>query len=134
MTAAKRIVLHIESRLDCVSLAGASINALCREHGMDEMGCYQVQTACTEAINNAIIHAYERQPGHSVDIDWSLEGDVVRIEIAYGGKGLERIPPDREPPADAESGRGWWIMRRWMDSADYASADGLHRVTLRRKI
>ncbi len=134
MTATKRISLSIDSRLDCVSLIGVGINALCRDHGMDEMNSYQVQTATTEAINNAIIHAYEKQSGHLVGVDWILDGNVVRIEIIDRGKRMARIPPDIEPPAEAESGRGWWIMRRWMDNVDYASLGGLNRVIMYRKI
>jgi serine/threonine-protein kinase RsbW len=134
MNVVKRITLRIDSRLDCVSLVGVSINALCREHGLDEMASYQVQSATIEAVNNAILHAYDSQPGHSVDVDWLLQDDVVRIDIADRGKTMVRLPPDREPPPEAESGRGWWIMRRWMDHATYSSAGGLNRVSLYRRI
>ena len=84
MNVVKRITLRIDSRLDCVSLIGVSINALCREHGLDEMASYQVQSATIEAVNNAILHAYDSQPGHSVDVDWLLQDDVVRIDILNG--------------------------------------------------
>ncbi|MCP4077411.1 MAG: ATP-binding protein [Gammaproteobacteria bacterium] len=134
MTAFKRISLKIDSRLDCVSLVSASINVLCRENGMNEMNSYQVQTATTEAINNAIIHAYESQPGQEVTVDWILDGHTIRIEVSDNGKSMAQIPPDIEPLPEAESGRGWWIMRRWMDHVDYASCDGLNRIILQRKI
>ncbi len=133
MTAVKRISLRIDSCLDCVSLVGVSINALCREHGMDEMNSYQVQTAATEAINNAIIHAYENQPGHAVTVDWILEDNVIRIEVTDQGKSMAGMPPDIEPSPEAESGRGWWIIRRWMDHADYVSSDGFNCLILYRK-
>jgi serine/threonine-protein kinase RsbW len=134
MTADKRISLRIDSRLDYVSLIGVATNALCREHGMDEMNSYRVQTAITEAINNAIIHAYENQPGHTVTADWILQDNVIRVEVADQGKSMVGMPPDIEPSPEAESGRGWWIMRRWMDHADYASSDGFNRVIMSRKI
>jgi len=134
MNAPKRISLGIESRLDCVSLVGVGILALCRDHGMDEMASYQVQTAVTEAINNAIIHAYANQPDQPVTIDWILQDHEICIEVTDQGKPMEQMPPYVQPAPDAESGRGWWIIRQWMDSAEYTSSDGVNRVTLRRKI
>ena len=134
MTSAQSKLLQIDSRLDCVAGLGARINALCCENGMNEMNSYQVQTAVTEAVNNAIIHAYDNQPGHKVTLDWTLEDRTICIEVSDGGKRLSRIPADIEPSPEAESGRGWWIMRRWMDQADYVSSNGLNRLIMYRKI
>lgn len=134
MTTAQQIELQIDSRLDCVARLGIRVNALCCEHGMDEMNCYQVQTAVTEAVNNAIIHAYDSQPGHKVTLDWTLQDQTIRIEVSDRGKRLSKIPLDIEPSPEAESGRGWWIMRRWMDQVDYVSSNGLNRLIMYRKI
>ena len=134
MTSAQPILLEIDSRLDCVAAVGARINVLCCENGLDEMNSYQVQTAVTEAINNAIIHAYDNQPGHKVSLDWNVLDQTICIEVSDKGKALPEIPPDIEPSPEAESGRGWWIMRRWMDQVDYVSSDGLNRLIMYRKI
>jgi serine/threonine-protein kinase RsbW len=134
MTTAQPILLQIDSRLDCVADLGARINALCCEQGMNEMNSYQVQTAVTEAVNNAIIHAYDNQPGHKVSLDWTLLDQTICIEVSDEGKRLSKIPADIEPSPEAESGRGWWIMRRWMDQVDYVSSNGLNRMIMYRKI
>ena len=134
MTTIQKISLQIDSRLDRVAFIGTRVNKLCCEHGMDEMNSYQVQTAVTEAINNAIIHAYENQPGHEVIVDWSLQDQTICIEVSDRGKSIPKIPLDIVPPPEAESGRGWWIMRRWMDQVDYVSSNGLNRLVMYRKI
>ena len=134
MATTRQISFEIDSRLDSVASIGVRINELCREHGMDEMSSYQVQTAVTEAINNAILHAYENQPGHKVGIDWSVRDQTVCIEVSDKGNSMERLPPDIRPPPEAESGRGWWIMRRWMDQVSYVAGDNLNRLTMSRKI
>lgn len=134
MTHQERISLQIDSHADCVASVSHRINELCRQHGMDEMNSYQVQTAATEAINNAILHAYENRPGHQVDIEWSLVDRQVCIKVSDCGKTMQQIPPDIEPSPQAESGRGWWIMRRWMDSVEYEKADGVNRLIMKRKI
>lgn len=134
MTVTQPIFIQIDSRLDCVAHLGARIKALCFENGLDEMSSYQVQTAVTEAINNSIIHAYDNQPGHMVSLEWTLQDQTIRIEVSDRGKRLLKVPPDIEPSPEAESGRGWWIMRRWMDQVDYVSSDGLNRMIMYRKI
>jgi len=134
MMNAKQISLQIDSRLECVSLIGVCIYTLCREHSMDNLASYQVQTAATEAINNTIIHAYENQPGHSVNVDWIIDHNAIHIEVSDRGKSMDQIPPDIEPQPESENGRGWWIMRRWMDNVYYKSLDGRNFVTMHRKI
>jgi serine/threonine-protein kinase RsbW len=128
------ILLQIDSRLDCVAGLGHRIKALCCEQGMDEMNSYQVQTAVTEAVNNAIIHAYDNKPGYKVSLYWTLLDQTICIEVSDEGKKLTNIPLDIEPSLEAESGRGWWIMRRWMDQVDYVSSNGLNRLIMYRKI
>ena len=133
-TTQQQISLKIDSRLDCVAVVGTRISTLCFEHGLDEMNSYQVKTAVTEAINNVIIHAYDKQPGHEVIVDWSLKDQTICIEVSDKGKKMAKIPPDIEPSPEAENGRGWWIMRRWMDQVDYVSNNGLNRLIMYRKI
>jgi len=127
---AKQISFQIDSRLDSVSLVGVGLFALCRDQGIDEVTSYQIQTAATEAINNAIIHAYDSQPSHLVNITWIMERGLIRIEITDRGKSMKQLPPDIEPAPDAANGRGWWIMRRWMNKVDYQSLEGLNVVTI----
>jgi serine/threonine-protein kinase RsbW len=134
ITSVQPILLQIDSRLDCVAGVGQRIKALCCEQGMDEMNSYQVQTAVIEAVNNAIIHAYDNQSGDKVSLYWTLLDQTICIEVCDEGKRMTNIPLDIEPSLEAESGRGWWIMRRWMDQVDYVSDNGLNRVIMYRKI
>jgi len=134
ITPVQPILFQIDSRLDCVPGLGRRIKTLCYEQGMDEMNSYQVQTAVTEAVNNAIIHAYDNQPGYKVSLYWTLQDQTIYIEVSDEGKKLINIPLDIEPSLEAESGRGWWIMRRWMDQVDYVSNNGLNRLIMYRKI
>jgi serine/threonine-protein kinase RsbW len=128
----KTLILEIDSRLDCVSLVGVSIRALCLEYGADEMTAYQVQTSTVEAVNNAIIHAYHGRAGYPVWIQWRLSGGQLTIQVSDKGVAMQQLPPDMEPEPDAESGRGWWIMRQWMDSAEYRT-DADHNIVILRK-
>jgi anti-sigma regulatory factor (Ser/Thr protein kinase) len=130
----KTLILEIDSRLDCVSLVGVSIRALCLEYGADEMTAYQVQTSTIEAVNNAIIHAYNGRGGSPVWIQWTLSDEQLTIQVSDKGLTMQKLPPDIEPEPDAESGRGWWIMRQWMDSAEYMTDADHNIVTLRKNL
>ena len=123
-----------DSRLELVLDIGKAIKSLCLEQGMDEMGAYQVQTAVSEAINNAILHAYENQPGHQISVEFCAQPDELRVDVIDRGRCLHQLPPDIEPPVEAESGRGWWIMRRWMDKVDYSTDGGVNRLSLLRRL
>ncbi|GAB0149787.1 hypothetical protein McPS_25270 [Marichromatium sp. PS1] len=129
---AKTLFVRIDSRLEMTSLVGTCIRALCLDAGLDEMAAYQVQTCTIEAVNNAIIHAYGRQSGHSVEIRWTLDDAGLSIQVGDHGKAMAEMPPEIAPDPLAESGRGWWIMRQWMDSVDYETDGTGNRVILRK--
>ena len=92
-TGVQLMLLEIDSRLGCVAVLGTRINALCCENGMNEMASYQVQTAVTDALNNAIIHAYDKQSGHKVTLNWTLRDQTICIEVSDKGKTLSKVPP-----------------------------------------
>lgn len=134
MTMIKKYKLKIQSHLDLVSDAVNCILDFCQEMGMDEMDCYQVKTSLTEGINNAIIHAYDNHTDQKVNLIWWNDNGYLKIEISDQGKVMRKQPPDIEPALDADSGRGWWIMRRWMDSIDYHSQNGHNTLILTKKL
>lgn len=125
---------QIDSCLDQVLGVTETIQRLCRDYGMDEMNAFQVRTAVTEGINNAILHACANQPGKLVTIELICRNRQVTVEISEKGQTMTAMPPDLEPAPDAENGRGWWIMRRWMDSVGYSSKEGTNRLTMSRKV
>ncbi|MBK1649292.1 ATP-binding protein [Rhabdochromatium marinum] len=126
--------LEIDSRLECVTPLGLCLHTLARQLGFDDMQAYQIQTCCVEALNNAIIHAYAGEPGHLVSVRWHTQANELLVEIEDCGRAMTVPPCEHEPDPEAESGRGWWIMRQWMDSAEYCDLGERHYVQLRRSI
>ena len=130
----KAIVMDVESRLDQASLIGCCVRACCLQIGLDETLAYQVQTCTVEAVNNAIIHAYGCEEGHRVRVSWRRDAQGLEIRVCDNGVTMRALPPEVEPAVDSESGRGWWIMRQWMDEADYETSEGQNAVVLRKRI
>lgn len=87
-----------------------------------------VKTAVSEAVTNAIIHGYDGQAGKVV-VSCELENDLLHIEIADRGKGIEDVIRAMEPlyttrPELDRSGMGFSFMEAFMDELEVESAPG----------
>lgn len=85
-----------------------------------------VKTAVSEAVTNAIIHGYDGQTG-TVVVSCELENDLLHIEIADRGKGIEDVARAMEPlyttrPELDRSGMGFSFMEAFMDELEVESA------------
>lgn len=85
-----------------------------------------IKTAVSEAVTNAIIHAYEGTVG-TVEISAVLIGRTLKVEIRDRGKGIEDVEQARQPfytssPGTDRSGMGFTVMETFMDSLEVESA------------
>lgn len=98
-----------------------------------------VKTAVSEAVTNAVIHAYEEKGG-TVTIRCSLEEDLLHMEIEDYGKGIENVKEAMEPlfttrPDLERSGMGFAFMEAFMDGLEVESAPGKGtRVIMEKKL
>lgn len=90
-----------------------------------------VRTAVSEAVTNAIIHGYENclEKCGKVYLHCILAGDVLQIEVADKGKGIEDIERAMEPlfttrPDLDRSGMGFAFMEAFMDDLEVESEVG----------
>ncbi len=81
-------------------------------HGFGESSG-EIVLAVSEALNNAIEHAY-REPGGTVRLHVSVDGGPLRVEVADRGRW-------REPVPNTERGRGIMLMKSMMDSVEIES-------------
>lgn len=96
-----------------------------------------VKTAVSEAVTNAVIHAYE-QKGGKVEITCELERDLLHIEIRDWGKGIADIVKAMEPlytsrPDLERSGMGFSFMEAFMDGLEVESVLGAGTVVRMEK-
>lgn len=98
-----------------------------------------VKTAVSEAVTNAVIHAYE-QAGGTVTVRCSLEGDLLHMEVEDFGKGIENVKQAMEPlyttrPDLERSGMGFAFMEAFMDGLEVESKVGKGtRVIMDKKL
>jgi PAS domain S-box-containing protein len=99
------------------------------EAWLDEMGVersYQVVGACHEAAANSVEHAYPPADPGTVEISGSVEGDGVAIEVVDHGRW-------REPRGEGR-GRGFTLMKHFMDEVDVDRSDRGTTVRMSRRI
>ena len=98
-----------------------------------------IKTAVSEAVTNSIIHGYEDTQG-MIKIHCTILENMITIEIADNGKGIEDINVAKEPlytskPNLERSGMGFTIMESFMDELNVESVIGLGtKITMRKVI
>ena len=103
---------------------------------LEELG--DIKTAVSEAVTNAIVHAYPDTLGRIVVKARVLEDHVLEIVVRDWGKGIPDVEQARQPlyttGGEERSGMGFTIMESFMDRVQVRSAPGKGtRVTMRRR-
>ena len=98
-----------------------------------------VKTAVSEAVTNAIVHAYPNTIGKVVVKLRIKEDHALEIVVKDWGVGIEDIDKARTPlfttGSEERSGMGFTIMESFMDTVKVRSAPGKGTtVTMSRKI
>ena len=104
---------------------------------LEELG--DVRTAVSEAVTNAIVHAYPDTLGTVVMRLRVLEGNVLEIVIKDKGCGIPDVPQAMEPMystgGEERSGMGFTIMQSFMDRLRVRSQPGKGTaVTMAKRI
>lgn len=98
-----------------------------------------IKTSVSEAVTNAIIHAYPSSEG-IVKIRARLFEEEIEIEISDNGEGIENIAEAKEALFTTKgnlerSGMGFTIMENFMDKLEVESIVGLGtKITMVKKI
>ena len=98
-----------------------------------------VKTAVSEAVTNAVIHAYEEEGGR-ITIRCSLSNDLLHMEVEDYGRGIENVKKAMEPlyttrPDLERSGMGFTFMEAFMDGLEVISMPGKGtRIIMEKKL
>ena len=125
------IAIEFPSRSVNEGLARAAVAAL------DELG--DIKTAVSEAVTNAIVHAYPQEIGKIALRACIFDGNLLEITVRDWGCGIADVEKAREPlyttGGEERSGMGFTIMESFMDSLAVRSKNGKGTVvTMKRRI
>ena len=103
---------------------------------MEELG--DLRTAVSEAVTNAIVHAYPNSIGKVALRMRILEDSTVEITVRDWGRGIEDIEQAMTPlytsGGEERSGMGFTIMSSFMDKLRVRSAPGRGTAVTMRKL
>jgi serine/threonine-protein kinase RsbW len=134
----KTLHLSIESRLSDVALVGHAVRGVCACSPLTKEAHGEMEVCVVEAVNNAIVHAYQREKGFRVDTAITLHHDRIAFEISDYGKGIEHFAPrtlefdPEEIGSIPENGMGLFIIETLMDEVSYRSEEGRNTLSFCR--
>ena len=104
---------------------------------LDEVN--DIKTAVSEAVTNAIVHAYPDSIGKVVLKLRICPGNVLELTVKDHGRGIPDVDKARQPMyttgGEERSGMGFTIMESFMDAVKVRSTPGKGTVvTLRRRV
>ena len=104
---------------------------------LEEVG--DIKTAVSEAVTNAIVHAYPAQLGKICLKARIYEGNILEIQVKDWGRGIPDVEQARQPMfttgGEERSGMGFTIMESFMDKVSVRSkANKGTTVTMRKQI
>ncbi len=117
--------------------AAAAAFAVQMDPTLEELG--DIKTAVSEAVTNAIVHAYPDSIGTVQMRLRILEGNVLEIRVTDRGCGISDVKRAMEPMystgGEERSGMGFTIMSSFTDSLKVKSAPGRGTtVTMAKKL
>lgn len=124
--------IEFDSSLANVDYAAAVLRDWCEARGLSSDVTAQIELALVEALTNVVVHAYARCEGKPIALQWCRDDDYLQIEIRDEGRPIDALPEGELPEPEAESGRGWYIIRALVDSVAYRREDGWNILVLRK--
>ena len=122
------IKLEFPSRSSNEFFARAAVAAFAAQLDptLEELG--DLKTAVSEAVTNAIVHAYPDSIGRILMRLRILPGNILEILVKDFGKGIENVEEARKPlfttGGEERSGMGFTIMESFTDKLRVRSVPG----------
>ena len=133
------ITLEFPSRSTNEGFARAAVACFAAQMDPTLNELEDIKTAVSEAVTNAIVHAYPDALGKVTVKVRICEGNVLEITVKDQGKGIPDVDKARQPMyttgGEERSGMGFTIMESFMDRLLVKSTPGRGTtVTMRRRI
>jgi len=119
-----RFCLVFERELLSVPVMRRVLGDTLRNIGVNEDSVADILLAATEACTNVVLHAGQSAPAYTVAA--TVDTGACRVEVTDAGEGCPRRKRGRmcRDSELAESGRGFAIMRAYVDAVSLHSTPG----------
>ncbi len=122
-----KIVLPAQSKNE--ALSRGMVGAFAVELPFTVEDINDIKTAVSEAVTNAIVHAYSFDKEKEITIECYLNEQTLEVHVKDNGIGIENVEEAMQPfytskPNEERSGMGFTIMGTFMDSLKVVSKAG----------
>lgn len=130
-----KLVFPSKSSNEGFARAAAAAFAAQLDPTMEELG--DIKTAVSEAVTNAIVHAYPNTIGEVLMKLRILEGQTLEISVKDWGCGIEDVEKAMQPlyttGGEERSGMGFTIIGSFMDKLRVRSTPGKGTTVIMRR-
>ncbi len=120
--------MTVLSRSSNESFTRATVSAFATQLDPTLEEISDIKTAVSEAVTNAIVHAYNDGFGKIYISAELIEPNIIKIKIRDKGKGIENVEKAMEPlfttVGGERAGLGFAVMMSFMDSVKVRSKVG----------
>ena len=135
--ATNEVLLEFPSRSSNEGFARAAVACFAAQMDPTLNDLEGSKTAVSEAVTNAIVHAYPDAIGKVAVRARICPGNVLELTVKDHGRGIADVEKAREPlyttGGEERSGMGFTIMESFMDKLTVRSVPGRGTTVLMRK-
>ena len=135
--AANEVTLEFPSRSSNEGFARAAVACFAAQMDPTLNELEDMKTAVSEAVTNAIVHAYPDAIGKVTVRARICPGNVLELTVKDHGRGIADVAKAREPlfttGGEERSGMGFTIMESFMDKLTVRSVPGRGTTVVMRK-
>ena len=137
--ATNEVLLEFPSRSSNEGFARAAVACFAAQMDPTLNELEDIKTAVSEAVTNAIVHAYPDAIGKVAVRARVCPGNVLELTVKDHGRGIADVEKAREPlfttGGEERSGMGFTIMEGFMDQLTVRSVPGRGTtVTMKKKL
>ncbi|WP_455581389.1 anti-sigma F factor [Dysosmobacter sp.] len=137
--ASNEVLLEFPSRSSNESFARAAVACFAAQLDPTLNELEDIKTAASEAVTNAIVHAYPDSIGKVQVKIRVCPGNVLEVTVKDHGRGIPDVDKARQPMfttgGEERSGMGFTIMESFMDKLTVRSVTGRGTsVSMRKKL
>ncbi|MDD3347558.1 anti-sigma F factor [Oscillibacter sp.] len=135
--ALNEVTLEFPSRSSNEGFARAAVACFSAQMDPTLNELEDIKTAVSEAVTNAIVHAYPDSIGKVLVKGRICPGNVLELTVKDRGRGIADVDKAREPMfttgGEERSGMGFTIMESFMDKLSVRSVPGRGTTVVMRK-
>ncbi len=122
--------LALQSRSNEIADAVDHLRDWLAEQGLVAEVAFQFSVCLAEVLNNIEEHGYGEETPGPIALLCRVQEDAVTCEVHDQATEVETAPEGSLSPGDVEDGRGWFILRSWMDRVEYVPAVSGNRLRM----